>query len=163
MLNNIKWVQFFANSLNSITVLINRNLLISLLLLTTACSGIKHNSDDISLYQALGEKAGINQLVEELLWVIAEDERVIERFLKSDISRFQKNFSLQLCEISGGPCRYSGDSMQRVHGGHNISEMEFNAVVEDLLTAMERLNYSVAVQNRLLKQLAPMQQDIVGQ
>jgi hemoglobin len=145
------------------TVSIKSCLLVLLLLLTAACSGIKNNSNDISLYQALGAKPGINQLVEEFLWVVSEDERVVERFLKSDISRFQKNFSLQLCELSGGPCRYTGDSMQRVHGGHEISEMEFNAVVEDLLTAMERLNYSVSVQNRLLKQLAPMQSMIVGQ
>lgn len=151
----------FANSLNSYTVLINHSLLILLLLLTTGCSGIKNNSADMSLYQSLGEKHGINQLVEEFLWVISEDERVVERFLKSDISRFQKNFSLQLCELSGGPCHYNGDSMQRVHGGHGISEMEFNAVVEDLLTAMERLDYSVAVQNRLLKKLAPMQSEVV--
>jgi len=151
------------NSTNTIVDLTIRGLLVLLLLLTAACSGIKTAPADEPLYQALGEKTGIDRLTEEFLWVISEDERVVDRFLKSDITRFQKNFSLQLCELSGGPCRYHGDSMQRVHGGHAISEMEFNAVVEDLLTAMERLHYSVAVQNRLLKQLAPMQPQIVGQ
>lgn len=148
---------------NNVAAFISRGLLISLLLFTTACSEVRNNSADLSLYQALGEKQGIDRLVEELLWVISEDERIVERFLKSDISRFQHNLSLQLCEISSGPCRYKGDSMQRVHAGHDISEMEFNALVEDLLTAMERLHYSVAIQNRLLKKLAPMQPQIVAQ
>lgn len=143
--------------------IVNRLLLILVLSLSAACGLIKQPAADESLYQALGEKAGIDKLVEEFLWVVSEDPRVVDRFLKSDISRFQRNFSLQLCELSGGPCRYTGDSMQRVHGGHHISEMEFNAVVEDLLTAMERLQYSIAVQNRLLKRLAPMQPTIVGQ
>lgn len=51
--------------------------------------------------------------------------------------------------------------MRVVHEPLNLTEADFNALVEDLIDAMEALNLPVATQNRLLARLAPMHGDIV--
>lgn len=50
--------------------------------------------------------------------------------------------------------RSKGDSMKDSH-------TDFNALVENLIAAMEAEDVSVSVQNRLLKRLAPMSKDII--
>ena len=96
-----------------------------------------------SLYQAMGGQAGINRVVEGLLYQIADDERIVHHF------------------EGGGPCVYSGDSMADVHAGFELTEADFNALVEDLIAAMEAEQLPVIVQNRLLQRLAPMRADII--
>ena len=51
--------------------------------------------------------------------------------------------------------------MKDSHAGMGITRTDFNALVEDLVAAMEAQNVSVSAQNRLLKKLAPMNRDIV--
>lgn len=137
-----------------------KQLLLILLFLVTACT--QQAVQDKNLYDDLGGKQGIDLLTEKFLWHVLEDERIVQRFVKSDIRRFQKMFSELICELSGGPCEYSGDNMQLTHAGHDIGEAEFNAVVESLLNAMEELDLSVSTQNRLIARLAPMHKDIVS-
>jgi hypothetical protein len=44
-----------------------------------------------------------------------------------------------------------------------ISQRQFNAVVEDLVRAMESLRIATPVQNRVLARLAPLREQVVGQ
>ena len=68
----------------------------------------------------------------------------------------------QLCVEAGGPCEYSGDSMEESHKGLNIDRSDFNALVEDLIDAMAAEGVAVPVQNRLLARLAAMRGQIIG-
>lgn len=63
--------------------------------------------------------------------------------------------------LSRGPCEYTGDPMHVVHKGLNITERQFNAVVEDLQEAMVRLRLPEPAQNRLLARLAPLRGEII--
>ena len=76
-------------------------------------------------------------------------------FAHVNITRFKRVFADYICQTADGPCRYTGDSMEEVHRGMNINEAMFNAVVEDLITAMNRQHVPVRVQNRLIARLAP--------
>ena len=51
--------------------------------------------------------------------------------------------------------------MADVHAGFDLTEADFNALVEDLIAAMEAERLPVTVQNRLLQRLAPMRADII--
>jgi hemoglobin len=51
--------------------------------------------------------------------------------------------------------------MQQVHAGHQYTNTEFNAIVADLIKAMERKKIPVATQNQLLSVLAPSYGDVV--
>lgn len=132
-------------------------------LLLGACASSPEPADDDSLYQALGERDGIERIVDGLLFRISEDGRIVEHFQGIDVARFERTLTEQICELSGGPCTYSGDDMVTAHRGQDINEAEFNALVENLVEVMEHQNVPVSAQNRLLAKLAPMREDIIHQ
>lgn len=123
-----------------------------------ACTTIQPGQ---SLYDALGKQEGIARLTDAFIEEIQYDKRVLPYFLKSDIVRFREKFIEQICAISGGPCRYTGDTMVDVHSGMDINEHHFNAIVEDLILAMENISLPTSTQNQLLSLLAPMRSDII--
>lgn len=116
---------------------------------------------DDSLYRALGGQPGITRIVEGLLSNIADNPKIVGHFAETDIDRLNAKLIEQFCVESGGPCEYSGDSMRDSHTGLNLTEADFNALVEDLLDAMHALKVPVTAQNRLLARLAPMRRDII--
>lgn len=118
-------------------------------------------ADKSSLYHQLGEYEGISQLMESFILEIAEDDRIIHHFENIDIERFHKMLTEHICELSAGPCEYTGKPMPEVHLGMNITRAEFNALVEDLIQAMESEQIPVSAQNRLLAILAAMHKEVI--
>lgn len=108
-----------------------------------------------TLYDELGGQPGVAAITESLLDAFATDPLVAPTFAHVDITRWKRVFADYVCQTADGPCRYTGDSMEEVHRGMNINEAAFNAVVEDLITAMNRQHVPVRVQNRLIARLAP--------
>lgn len=132
-----------------------------LLVFLSACNFLPAQKDN--LYQQLGGMEGIDGLVYDMLVNFAADERIVGRFRDVNIQRFKTGFVNYVCSISGGPCQYTGDSMQVVHAGHNYTNTEFNAVVDNLIKAMEKRGLPIATQNQLLALLAPSYKDVVYQ
>lgn len=128
----------------------------------TACASTTPVADD-SLYQALGGQTGIEQIVEGMLINIADNPRIVGHFANTDIDRLNQKLIEQFCVESGGPCEYTGDSMRDSHTGLDLTESDFNALVEALTDAMQDLDVPVTAQNRLLARLAPMRSDIIYQ
>ena len=114
-----------------------------------------------SLYQQLGEQQGIETIVEEMLYRVGGDERIAHHFDGVDIMRVHKLISEQVCDLSGGPCDYSGEDMKTSHRNMGVDNADFNALVEHLIAAMEKEDVPVSAQNQLLGVLAPMHSDIV--
>ncbi|WP_339803537.1 group 1 truncated hemoglobin [uncultured Marinobacter sp.] len=136
--------------------------IISLVLLTAVLSGCAATGNDRqdTLYQDLGERSGIADIVEDLLYRIVDDPRIAFQFRGMDVGQFHQNLTDQLCELSGGPCSYTGRSMVEVHTGMNVTESQFNALAEHLILAMEKQGVSTGAQNRLLKKLIPLHPEI---
>lgn len=132
-------------------------LLLLSLTLTTACQSTKNDT----LYQRLGAEQGIEHLVNDFLYILADFPEVSRFFADSDIDRFHEKLSEQLCQISDGPCIYSGHSMEKSHKNLGIKNKDFNAMVEIFIMAMDKQNIKLADQNELLSKLAPMHRDII--
>lgn len=133
--------------------------LISLMLSVMACA----HAPKQSLYDELGQYEGIDNIVRELIFIIAKDERVKPRYKGVNMQHFKKGLSDYICELAGGPCQYANENMKQVHAGHNYTNTEFNAIVDNLILAMEKRAVPVGVQNRLLAKLAPAYKDVVYQ
>ncbi|KTC63545.1 globin [Pseudomonas fluorescens ABAC62] len=136
-----------------------RIFLIALVLLLSACA--QQPPRDDSLYRDLGAMPGITRIVEGMLLNIAHDERIVERFRRIDIQRLRNKLIEQFCVEAGGPCTYTGDSMAESHKGQNVSRSDFNALVEDLIKAMDSEGIAVPVQNRLIARLAVMRGEVI--
>ncbi|MCQ2998644.1 group 1 truncated hemoglobin [Pseudomonas syringae] len=130
-----------------------------LIVLLVGCAQ-KPPKDD-SLYQGLGQRAGIQRIVEGLLIMSVKDERIGEHFKKIDIVRLRDKLVEQLCVEAGGPCKYTGDTMAEAHKGQKLTRSDFNALVENLIKAMDAEGISVPNQNRLIARLAPMRAEVI--
>ncbi|MGB1835920.1 MAG: group I truncated hemoglobin [Marinobacter adhaerens] len=134
-------------------------LLMMLALLLGGCQSLNTEPEN-SLYQQLGEREGIANVVEDLLYLIVEDERINQQFKGMDVAQFHRNLTDQLCELSGGPCAYTGREMRKLHSDMAITDTQFNALAENLILAMEKNDIPTGAQNRLIKQLVPLYPDI---
>ncbi|NJN95558.1 MAG: group 1 truncated hemoglobin [Anaerolineales bacterium] len=114
-----------------------------------------------SLYDRMGGQAAIQAVVDEFLKNVAADNRINKFFANTDLARLNKLLVEQICQGSGGPCIYTGRSMKESHMGLGISDADFNALVEDLVKALDTFNVPEQEQNDLLSILGPMQPDIV--
>ncbi|MFN3767300.1 MAG: group I truncated hemoglobin [Ectopseudomonas guguanensis] len=128
-------------------------------LLLAACAQQAPRED--SLYRALGEEPGIVRIVEGMLLGSARDPRIARHFRDIDIERLREKLIEQLCFESGGPCVYTGDSMEESHKGMRLTPSDFNALVEHLQDAMEAEGVPTPAQNRLLARLAPMRGQVI--
>lgn len=119
-----------------------------------------------SLYERLGGKKAIVAVVDEFVGRVAADNRINGFFKEtaSDPNRlagFKSKLVDQICEASGGPCKYTGKDMKSAHQGMGISEADFNALVEDLVGALDKFKVAPADKQTLLGVLGPMKKDIV--
>jgi hemoglobin len=114
-----------------------------------------------TLYEALGGERGLQEFVSQYVDVLTTDPITGPSFTDSSPPRIKRLLTEQLCELSGGPCRYSGDSMREVHANLGITEAQFHVAVQRLRELMVRRGYPLAVRNEMLRLLAPMQRDVV--
>ncbi|HEX5841193.1 MAG TPA: group 1 truncated hemoglobin [Pseudomonas sp.] len=136
-----------------------RPLLLSLLLSLAACAQLPAGNDQ--LYHELGAQAGITRIVEGMLLNIARDPRIAHHFDNIDIVRLRDKLVEQICVEAGGPCTYTGDSMEESHKGLHLTPGDFNALVENLEQAMNAEGIAIPAQNRLLARLAPMRGQVI--
>ena len=137
-----------------------RPIVLSLALLSASASSAPTTAAT-ALYGQLGGEAGVVAIVDQFLFKLADDERINHFFVDTNLQRFREKLIEQFCALSGGPCTYTGDSMQQSHAGMGVNHAAFNALVEDLIEAMEQCKVATGAQNRLLALLAPMHQDII--
>ena len=85
-----------------------------------------------SLYVRLGGASGVGAIADTLIDRVAADPQLGASFKDAKLDRIKRLLAEQICDLSGGPCRYSGDDMRQVHAGHHISQAEFYGMVATL-------------------------------
>ena len=114
-----------------------------------------------SLYDRLGGKDAITAVVDDFVAGCANDSRINAKFAKSDIPRLKTMLVDQVCEATAGPCTYTGRDMKETHRGMGVTTGEFDALVDDLVSTLDRFSVPTAEREELLGLLAPMKPDIV--
>ncbi|MBI3230210.1 MAG: group 1 truncated hemoglobin [Burkholderiales bacterium] len=113
-------------------------------------------------FTQFGGKEGIEKVIAAFIPIIQADRRIAANFKDTDMDLLARQLTTQICQVTGGPCERHGDDMQTVHRGMKITELQFNALAEDLQIAMEQLGIANSAQNKLIAKLVPMRRDIVG-
>jgi hemoglobin len=114
-----------------------------------------------SLYDRLGGLEAINAITESWVTRVGGDDRANGKFVRTDIARLLKEVADQLCEVTGGPCTYTGRSMRETHAGMKTTAGEFNVVMQHLGAALDELHVPKTEQDELVELLMPMRDDIV--
>jgi hemoglobin len=115
------------------------------------------------LYERLGGLPAIQAVIDDFVANVAADARINKQFAQTDIPRFKKNLVDQVCEATGGPCKYTGLDMKTAHKGMKITDADFTALVQDLVKSLDKFKVPAKEKNELLTALASMKPDIVGQ
>jgi hemoglobin len=115
-----------------------------------------------TLFTDMGGQAGIDRIVDASVDNYLSDDRIKVIFDESNIDRLRAEFKVQFCQVAGGGCDYKGHDMTAAHKGLHLTNANFNAVVEDLQNAMDKVGLPFATQNRFLARLAPMQHQVVS-
>jgi hemoglobin len=120
-----------------------------------------HKQTEPSLYQKIGEKPALDNIIDNLINIIGQDDVVFSHFAQSNVTRFKDQLTVFLCHLADGPCQYKGDSMEDIHQGMYINKNEFNHFVELFIQAMDAADISYPIQNLLLARLAPLRKTII--
>ena len=132
-------------------------------LLAAGCAGGMMGEKKPSLYDRLGGKPAIQAVVNDFVGNVAADTRINQRFAGANIGKLKTSLVDQICAVSGGPCRYTGQNMKATHAGMKITDAEFDALVEDLAKSMDKLKVPEQEKGELLAALGGMRKDVVGQ
>ena len=140
--------------------------LIAGLLASVSSAPLLGQMKEKSLYERLGKKKAITAVVDEFVARCAGDNRINKFFAATAadparLKKFKGNLVDQICEASGGPCKYKGKDMKAAHMGMGVSGADFTALVEDLSGALDKFKVGAHEKDQLLGALAPMKTQIV--
>lgn len=106
-----------------------------------------------ALYDRLGGVDVIDDVVKDLLEHVTKDARISARFTTTDLARLQRLLTDQICELTGGPCKYTGRSMSEMHASMGITDAELRAFIEDLRASLDRANVRKREEDELVEVL----------
>ena len=129
--------------------------------LLVGCATAPPPAPKASLYDRLGGKPAIAAVLHDFLGRVAADNRINARFANANLPRLEALLMEQICEATGGPCKYTGRDMKATHLGMGISGPEFDALVGDLKDSLDHFKVPAPEQGELVGALAPMKGDIV--
>ncbi len=132
-----------------------------IVLLLAGCAPEPQAIAEKTLFERLGGKEAITAVVDDFVGNVGADARINHYFENTDLARLRQLLVEQVCEGSGGPCKYSGRDMRSSHAHLGITEGDFNALVEDLVKSLDKFKVAQKEKDELLGVLGPMKADIV--
>jgi hemoglobin len=117
---------------------------------------------DKTLYESMGGEPALRAALDHFADIVVADDRINFTFAEANMAKFKQLLFEQLCNLSGGPCKYTGRDMRTSHVKLKINNAEFNALAEDLYISLGQAGVPYRLQNKLMALLAPMQHDIVN-
>jgi len=122
------------------------------------------------LYQRLGGEKGVGRIVDG--WVARAGVDAKVNFTRAgtgrgwqatseNMARLKKHLVQYVSGASGGPTKFEGRDLLRVHEGMGIREEEFEAFVADLEKTMEELGVGAREREDLIRVLEPVRSLIV--
>jgi hemoglobin len=114
------------------------------------------------LYDRIGRMDAIKGIVKDFVEEQLLKGTLAPRFSQVNAAQLEDSLSRQLCELSGGPCKYVGKSMREAHAGMPISEGDFAAFVAALQQSLAKFQVEPAEQNELLALVKKHHDEIVA-
>ena len=117
-----------------------------------------------SLYKRLGGYDALAAVTDDFLVRLVSDKQLARFFVgASDSSkiRIRQLVVDQLCEATGGPCKYIGRDMKTAHKGLGITEDDWNAAVKHLVATLDKFNVPKKEKDEVLAAISGLKGDLV--
>jgi hemoglobin len=127
---------------------------------------VKTPSAPKTLYERLGSKEGVAQLVDTFVQKLYDEKRLTRLFakVKKDPARdakLREMLAEQLCAEAGGGCAYSGKGMLLAHKGLRITNADWNLFIEKLTQVLVERKVEEDDQSEIFSLLGKMQKDVL--
>ena len=114
-----------------------------------------------TLYARLGGRPAIEAIASDIFDNHTKNPTVAKRYVNSDPAEVKRLVTEMCCAGFGGPEEYTGKDMITTHTGMNINEIEFVAVVDDVLEALDMNNVGQREKDEILCILYSLKPEIV--
>ena len=120
-----------------------------------------------SLYERLGGVYNISALVDDFIErLLVNDTLNANPAIKEARARVPKaglkfHVTALVCEVTGGPCKYTGRTMKESHAKLNIDEAQWRAMVVDFRKSLAAFKVPAHEQEELVTIVGSTKKDIV--
>ena len=120
-----------------------------------------------SLYERLGGVYSIATVVDDFIErllvnaTLNANPAISEARARVPKAGLKFHVTALVCEVTGGPCKYTGRSMKESHARLNINERQWQAMVADFRATLDKFKVPAAEQNELVKIVESTKKDIV--
>ena len=137
---------------------------------STAAKGAKPNGASAkngTLWDRLGGEAGVTKIVDDFVNLAAPDAKVDFfrhgkfQMTPEQVVKMKREIVEQISKASGGPLKYTGPDMKKVHKGMGITEAQFNAAAAHLKKALEKNNVAAEDVKKVLDAVGNYRKEIV--
>ncbi len=120
-----------------------------------------------SLYDRLGGLKGITVVVDDFIDRLVVNQELNRnpaidagrKIAPAPYLKFQ--VTQMVCEVSGGPCKYTGRAMKESHVQLNISEKEWDVMASEFRKSLDKFKVPAAEQKELFDIVGTTKADIV--
>lgn len=119
------------------------------------------------LYERLGGLKGITVVVDDFINRLVANKTLNKNpairagRISSPAPYLKFQVSQLVCEVSGGPCKYTGKGMKESHAHLNISEQEWDVMTKDFKKSLDKFKVPAPEQKELFDIVGKTKADIV--
>lgn len=120
-----------------------------------------------SLYERLGGAYSIATVVDDFIerllvnGTLNANPAINEARRRVPKAGLKFHVTAMVCEVSGGPCKYTGRTMKESHHHLNITQAEWEAMVVDFKATLNKFNVPQREQQELITIVGSTKNDIV--
>jgi hemoglobin len=117
-----------------------------------------------SLYKRLGGYDALAAVTDDFLGRLSGDAQFAKFFAghsTDSIKRIRQLIVDQLCNVTGGPCAYTGRDMKTSHAGLGITEKDWDTSVKFLVATLDKFNVPAKEKDEVLATVSTLKKDIV--
>jgi hemoglobin len=120
-----------------------------------------------SLYERLGGAYSIATVVDDFIErllvnaTLNANPAISEARARVPKAGLKFHLTAQVCEVTGGPCKYTGRTMKDAHQHLNITQAEWDAMAADFKTTLDKFKVPKREQQELFAIVGSTKRDIV--
>ena len=141
-----------------------RKTLLGLSLFIFVCSAVAFAEEAPSLYKRLGGYDAIAAVTDSFIGKMVSDARLKTFFAghsQDSLTKIRQHVVDQLCNATGGPCKYTGRDMKTSHTGLGITQADWDLAVKYLVATLDEFKVPAKEKDELLAIASSLKKDIV--